>query len=495
MNEETIEGVGVPVAVSGGIESITARNVSPPDKLEALRRVHVFADLPDDQLKWFADNVEEWRFAAGETLFSKGDPPDTMVILLEGEMHAYSDDKDHDYVYIARAGDPKTEVTGMLPFSRMTAYAVDGRAATEIRLFRFPVRLFPEMMQRMPVLVQRLVGILSDRVRETTTADQQQDKLMALGKLSAGLAHELNNPAAAATRAANDLIAALTELRAADLRLCQHSLTAEQEAVIRGFESTAIEHTATAAQLNSLEQSDREEKVATWLEDHEIEESWKLSGNLVEAGIDADALDQISEKLETSALADVLTRINAQLVAAKLASEIKTSTARISELVGAVKEYSYMDQASLQEVDLHKGLENTLLILKYKLRKKNIELTRDYAEELPRIKAYGSELNQVWTNLIVNAVDAMSDGGSLKVRTKREPTDILVEIRDNGSGIPESLKSRIFEPFFTTKPVGEGTGLGLDTVARIVRKHRGNVRFESKPGGTCFQVRLPLAQH
>ena len=176
-----------------------------------------------------------------------------------------------------------------------------------------------------------------------------------------------------------------------------------------------------------------------------------------------------------------------------LAAEIKTSTARISELVRAIKEYSYMDQASVQDLDIHKGLENTLLILKYKLRKKNITVTRDYAETLPLIKAYGSELNQVWTNLIVNAVDAMSEGGTLKVRTKREPTDILVEIRDNGGGIPAAVRSRIFEPFFTTKPVGEGTGLGLDTVARIVRKHRGNVRFESKPGDTCFQVRLPVA--
>ena len=152
-----------------------------------------------------------------------------------------------------------------------------------------------------------------------------------------------------------------------------------------------------------------------------------------------------------------------------------------------------MDQASVQTVDVHKGLENTLLILKYKLRKKDITLTRDFAESLPLIKAYGSELNQVWTNLIVNAVDAMDNGGTLKVRTRREPTDILVEIRDNGAGIPPEVKSRIFEPFFTTKPVGEGTGLGLDTVARIVRKHRGNVRFESKPGDTCFQVRLPIA--
>ncbi len=493
MEDAKIEGVGVPVLVSGAVESVRATSNSPEDKVEALRRVHVFADLPDDQLQWFAENVQDERFAAGDILFRKGDPPEWMAIFLEGEMHAYRDDKAHDgYVYISRAGDPASEVTGVLPFSRMTQFTVTGRAVTASRVMRFPVRLFPELLQRMPTLAKRLVGIMSDRVRETTTADQQQDKLMALGKLSAGLAHELNNPAAAATRAANDLIATLAELRAADLRLCQHNLTTEQETAIRAFENKAIEHTATATQLNSLDQSDREDVVAAWLKDHGVQDGWKLSANLVEAGIDAVDLERISGDLEAIAFADVLARVNAQLAAAKLASEIKASTARISELVGAIKEYSYMDQASLQEIDLHKGLESTLLILKYKLRKKNIELTREFAETLPRIKAYGSELNLVWTNLIVNAVDAMPEGGRLKVTTKKEPTDILIEIRDNGSGIQEAVRSRIFEPFFTTKPVGEGTGLGLDTVARIVRKHRGNIRFESKPGDTCFQVRLPL---
>jgi signal transduction histidine kinase len=478
--------------VSGGIESVVPASSSPPDKVEALRRVQIFADLPDEQLQWFAENAEEHRFGAGDVVFRKGDKAETMVVYLEGEVHAYWDESDHDMVYIARAGERSTEVTGMLPFSRMTEFTVTGYAVTDVRLLRFPVRLFPEMMQRMPVLVQRLVGIMSDRVRESTTLDQQQDKLMALGKLSAGLAHELNNPAAGATRAANDLIETLKELRAADMRLCSHDLTANQQESIDAFERKAIDHTATAKQLNSLDQSDREDEISEWLEAHGITESWKLSANLVEAGMDSAALEQLLGEIPASATTDVLSRVNCQLAAARLASEIKTATARISELVGAIKEYSYMDQAKVQELDVHKGLDNTLLILKYKLKKKNISVTRDYAESLPLIKAYGSELNQVWTNLIVNAVDAMKEGGTLKVRTKREPTDILIEIRDNGVGIPAPARSRIFEPFFTTKPVGEGTGLGLDTVARIIRKHRGNVRFESKPGDTCFQVRLPI---
>ncbi len=478
--------------VSGGVEAVVPASSSPVDKVEALRRVHVFADLPDDQLQWFADNSEDRRFAAGDVVFRKGDKPEAMVVYLEGELHAYWDESDHDQVYISRAGERSTEVSGMLPFSRMTSFQVTGYAVTNVRLLWFPVVLFPEMMQRMPLLVQRLVGIMSDRVRESTTLDQQQDKLMALGKLSAGLAHELNNPAAGATRAANDLIETLKELRAADMRLCSHDLTARQQALIDAFESKAIDHTATAEQLNSLEQSDREDKVSGWLEAQGIKESWKFSANLVEAGMDSAALEQLLGEIPPTATADVLSRVNCQLAAAKLAAEIRNATTRISELVGAIKEYSYMDQAKVQELDVHKGLDNTLLILKYKLKKKNISVTRDYAESLPLIKAYGSELNQVWTNLIVNAVDAMKEGGTLKVRTKREPTDIMIEIRDNGAGIPSSVRSRIFEPFFTTKPVGEGTGLGLDTVARIVRKHRGNVRFESKPGDTCFQVRLPI---
>ena len=471
----------------------TINSSSPEEIVEALRHVAVFADLPEDQLQWFARNVEERHLVPGEILFRKGAPADVLAIYLEGEVRAYLNDQTHDgAVYMARAGDPKTEVSGMLPFSRMTEWSATGYVLSNMRVLLFPVSLFPEMMQRMPVLVQRLVGLMSDRVREVTAADQQRDKLIALGKLSAGLAHELNNPAAGATRAANDLIAVLAELRAADLRLCSHDLTPEQHASVRAFESAAIEHTVTAQQMNSLEQSDLEDLLVTWLEEHGIEDPWKLSNNLVEAGIDASALERMLGEVETSAIADVLARVNSQLAAAKLAREIKTGTARISELVAAIKEYSYMDQASVQIVDVHKGLESTLLILKYKLKKKNILLTRDYAENLPHIKAYGSELNQVWTNLIVNAIEAMSEGGKLKVRTKKEPIDILVEIRDNGSGIPENVKTRIFEPFFTTKPVGEGTGLGLDTVSRIVRRHRGNISFESKPGDTCFQVRLPI---
>jgi signal transduction histidine kinase len=215
---------------------------------------------------------------------------------------------------------------------------------------------------------------------------------------------------------------------------------------------------------------------------------------LTEAGIDAGKLEILAGRIRNELLEDVIRRVTVQATVAGLAGEIKTSVSRISDLVGAIKEYSYMDRAAVQEIDLHKGLDNTLLILKYKLKKKNISIIREYDENLPKLTAHGSLLNQVWTNLIDNAVDAMpDDGGRLKIKTKLEPGNVLIEIRDNGSGIPPEIQPHIFEPFYTTKDVGDGTGLGLDTVQRIVRKHRGNVRFETKPGDTCFQVRLPLA--
>lgn len=462
--------------------------------MDALRRVGVFSDLPEEQLRWFAENSTERHLAADEILFKRGDKADWMAVYLEGESYVLRDENVlDDYAFIMRAGDPLTEVSGMLPYSRMTEFSTV-RASAPTRVLLFPAKLFPEMLARMPVLAQRLVGVMSDRVREATKLDVQRDKLMALGKLSAGLAHELNNPAAAALRAADEMIGALQELRSADLRLCRQNLSASQRAFVNDFEHEAIAWQEDAPLLGALEQSDREDSLTAWLEGQDVQEAWRVASFLVEGGIEVASLERMTSQIGREALGDVLARVAAQLRMARLVNDIKAGTTRISELVGAIKEYSYMDQASRQEVDLHKGIENTLLILKHKLKKKNISVVRDYGADLPRITAFGSELNQVWTNLIDNAIDAMPEGGRLKVRTKLEPLNVMIEVRDNGPGIPREVQAHIFEPFFTTKPVGEGTGLGLDTSMRIVRKHHGTLRFETKPSDTCFQVRLPLAQ-
>jgi signal transduction histidine kinase len=335
------------------------------------------------------------------------------------------------------------------------------------------------------------VGVLADRIRETTKADQQQEKLTALGKLSAGIAHELNNPASAVRNAAVSLQETVRALRTAGLHLDQRDLSPEDRTFLAQIECTwSKDHPPVA--LDSLERSDREESIGDWLEDHQVVNARQLAPDLVDAGCDIETLRSLSARFDGDTLADAITRLTASFTLNRLVEQIERGTTRISDLVRAVKQYSYMDQSPEQELDVHEGLENTLIMLHYRL-KHGIEVIREYDRSIPRICARGSELNQVWTNLIDNAIDAMGSRGELLVRTAAEFGAILVEIRDNGPGIPLEIRDRVFEPFFTTKAVGEGTGLGLDTVYRIVQQHRGQVRVESQPGRTSFQVRLPFA--
>jgi len=382
----------------------------------------------------------------------------------------------------------------------MTRFPVTGEAVTPVRVIWFSSGIFPEMCQRMPPLIGRLVAVLTDRVREVTRMDEQREKLASLGKLSAGLAHELNNPAAAARRAASGLAELLATARENNVRLNRFALTPQQREYIARFERDTGKRAAQSpVSLAPLERSDREEQLTAWLEAHRVQDAWKLAPVLVEAGVDRNELDSLVENIAPEPLGEVFCRVASLLTAATLVHEIEHSTARISELVKAIKEYSYMDQAPEQEVDLHSGLDSTLTIMAYKIKKASVAVVREYDRSLPRICAFGSELNQVWTNLIDNAVDAMNVNGSgsvkqLTVRTARDPVGVLVEIADTGSGIPSEVQSRIYDPFFTTKPIGEGTGLGLDAVSRIVRKHRGDIHVDSKPGDTRFQVRLPLSR-
>jgi signal transduction histidine kinase len=458
--------------------------------IEALRKIPVFEDFQEDQLQWFASTAEDLHFAAGELVIEAGAPADRLIVILSGELHGQR--PKGEGVYIAGAG----AITGMLPFSRMTQFPATIHASAPTRLAALHKDHFEEMFRRIPDIQPRLVGLLTDRVREATRADQQREKLAALGKLSAGLAHELNNPASAVRRSTAGLREALANLRESNFRLCREELSDEVLAHLAEIEKDVAEEMTGSPVMDALDRSDREDHITAWLEKRGISRPWELAPALVEAEADDECLGKMSEQFPGKTLEFALRRMSATIEVEKILRQIESGATKISELVKAIKEYTYMDQSGEKEIDLHEGLESTLTMLHHDL-KNGINVRRDYDKSLPKICAKGSELNQVWTNLIDNAIDALAGQakagkGEITVHTARDGAFALVDIIDNGPGIPAEVKDRIFDPFFTTKPVGEGTGLGLDTVYRIVRQHKGDVRVDSHPGETHFQVRLPL---
>jgi signal transduction histidine kinase len=451
-----------------------------------LLRVPAFADLPDDQIAWFISQSEELHLNAGETFFRQGDPAVAMFVVLEGQLQARGEFGGETIIFSLEPG----TVTGVLPFSRMKQTGVTGRAVTDARLLRFPVSLFPDLIQKMPELTKRLVGLMSDRIRETTRIEQQRDRLAGLGKLSAGLAHELNNPASAAKRAASQLRDLLKRIKDASHELGRRDLTSAQKSEIEKLEASLMQPDGHAP--DALTASDLEDKIDSLLRSHGHNDLWQLAADLARRNVKPEVLEQLFSTLGADTARAALVRIAASLEIANLLNEIESSTSRISDLVRAIKEYTFMD-SPVQNVDIVKSLENTLTIMNHKL-KHGVVVRRDYQPVPLLVNSFGSELNQVWTNIIDNAIDAMAGKGELRVRTYRDDASVVVEIGDNGPGISPEVKPHIFEPFFTTKGVGEGTGLGLDTVQRLVRKHRGTIEVSSKPGDTRFQVWLPSAE-
>ena len=451
-----------------------------------LKRIPLFADLPDDQVSWFLSQSQELTLKPDDIYIHQGDAAEAMFVILDGQLQARGELAGEMVTISTKAGD----ITGILPYSRMKQSPLTGRALTNSRILKFPASQFAELIARMPELTSRLVGLMSDRIRETTRIEQQRDRLVALGKLSAGLAHELNNPASAAKRAATQLRGMLKSIKDASHSLGARELNAAQKTQIENLETALLQ--LDGPPPDTLTVATLEDELDALLRSHGLNNLWQLSASLARKGAKPQVLESLFDSLDPETARAALVRLCASLEIAGILNEIESSVSRISDLVRAIKEYTFMDQAPVQNVDIVKSLETTLTILNHKL-KHGVEVERDYQPIPLLVDSFGSELNQVWTNIIDNAIDAMHGKGKLRIRTYRDGSCVVVEIGDNGPGIPTDVQPHIFEPFFTTKGVGEGTGLGLDTVQRIVKKHRGSIQIDSQPGDTRFQVLLPLA--
>ena len=454
-----------------------------PSDLEA---IPIFEGLSADELAWLDANSTEETLANGDFFIQEGDEETRFYVVLEGELQVTRTLAGKKTVV---GTTPRGIIGGELALLNETPSSVTAQAIMPSRLLVLGANTFRALFAFCPKLGARVLQIAAERTQNIAGLVKQQEKMAALGKLSAGLAHELNNPAAAARRAAGTLREALPALQEQTVLLNSLGLTEDQLCALHDFQQRAAKQAATAPALAPLEQSDREEALGDWLQEHGVDNGWELAPALVSAQLAPDDLEQLLQPLPPQAAPPVLAWLNQGLGAASLLDQIEQSTQRIAELVGAVKSYTFMDQGGMQEVDLHAGLDSTLAMLNHKL--KGVKVVREYDPELPRVLASGSELNQVWTNLIDNAIDALGGKGTLRLITRCENSFAMVEVADDGPGIPEDVLPRIFEPFYTTKDVGVGSGLGLDITYRIIRQHNGTVEVQSHPGLTRFIVRLP----
>jgi signal transduction histidine kinase len=458
---------------------------------DALERITPLQGLPYEDRLWLARNGEEIVAEAGDILFEEGAPADLMILILKGEIHVQRQHGGSIALFIGRTG----QMTGLLPFSRMKASGGQGVAVSPVWALTIHKSLFPEMLEAIPSMAQRVVSTLLDRVREVTRIEQQAEKLTALGKLAGNLAHELNNPASAAQRAASSLVGELQANRANRFKLVNLCLNEEQIRAFEAWEQTLIQRPKPVDPENAIDLIEREEAMRTWLIALPCDSAWDVASQLAEQGATVEDLKELLTILGPNESAVTLQYFARYLRSTRAVDTLIHSTARIFDLISAVKAYSNMDRAAILDVDVPAGLDATVQMLQSRMA--NVTVERDYQPNLPNISAYGGELNQVWTALIENALEAMAPcpgKGRLKLACRIEADMMLVEIWDTGRGIPPELQDRIFEPFFTTKPPGLGLGLGLDNAMRIVRKHRGHLGVRSEPGSTCFRVRLPLNQ-
>ncbi len=456
------------------------------DAFSFLKNIPLFAELPDPDLKQLCDAVQEIHLAAGETLFDEGSPGEKAYVIKEGQIEIFKISAGRTVQLAIRQ---PGEVIGEMALLESAPRAASGRALADSLLLAIDRQDMDRLLDTHPSIARNLLHTVTARLRSTELLLNQSEKMAQLGTLTAGIAHELNNPAAATRRGAEQLRAVFGQIRRRQSRLLRLGLTpAEIEALVAA-ESQLLE-TDRCLDLSPMDRSDRQTEIEEWLEDHGVADAWELAPQLVALGIAPGRLDDLAGHFPADRLPAVLEWLGVVGGGSGLLDEIAQGAARISEIVKALKSYVYLDQGPVQEIDVHEGLENTLIILGHKL-KAGVQVQREYDPHLPRIQAYGGELNQVWTNLIDNAIDAMEGKGLLRIHTSQQDDRVVVEIEDDGPGIPPEVQARLFSPFFTTKPLGKGTGLGLSISYNIVQKHQGEISFSSLTGQTRFVVRLP----
>jgi signal transduction histidine kinase len=459
-----------------------------------LQRCFLFESLSDEQLDWLVQHGSVETYDPGANVYNQDDPAEYFYVLLEGEIQLVKR-VDGSEIILSTAHEPGAYAGATRAFigsSADQAYPSNLRTLSSARLFKLRADDFAYVLKTwFPMAVHLLDGLFHG-LSNAEALSRQRDKLMALGALSAGLAHELNNPAAAEVRAAEALGSRLQEARRAILSVAPQ-LTERAFSCLIELLGDAIDRARSAPTLSTLESGDLEDELAARLRQAGVEDPWDVAAALASAGLDESWVDRVIECSGDSA-PQTVRWLSVSVEIDSLVREIRNSAGRISELVGAMKSYSHLDKGLFEEIDIHEGLTSTLVMFSHEF-KKGIKLVKDYDHSLPKISADAGELNQVWTNIIHNALDAMAGEGTLTITTSRDRDCVLVEIGDTGPGIPASIQRRIFEPFFTTKDVGHGTGLGLDISYRIVvKRHHGDIRVDSKPGDTRFQVWVPIQQ-
>ena len=454
--------------------------------LQDLRKSPLFQGLSDEELQRLVDTAEPVSLRAGEILIKQGDPGDCAYVIIEGDFEIQKQaGQSLIKVDVRNPGD----VVGEMALLSRVPRSATIIAKTDSQALRIPQEAFENLLSSSSTAAMAVLHWVMARLTQNESLLHQQEKMAALGTMSSGLAHELNNPAAAAQRSASELSKALVKWQALTHQIEAVAVEKNQIEWLNNFMTDVTRRFESPVKLDALEKIDLVDQLQTWLEANGVESAWEVAPAMVNFGWDIESL----EKLRSAPLFGLAIQwLGTGCMMMGLLSEVQQTTERLSQIVRAMKSYTYLDQAPLLEVDVHEGLENTLVIMQHKL-KQGIRVKRAYTPDLPRIEAYASELNQVWTNIIDNAVDAMNGKGEIILRTYAKDDKVVVEIIDDGPGMPESVSSRIFEPFFTTKPPGKGTGLGLHISHDIVaNRHRGQLLVESKPGETRFKVILPI---